>query len=140
MNAPNRADRRSTISDRSQDLDLFFRRCCRRGEQKGGGAAASMIIANCAESFDGAVHGVAAERAVNVKINKTRCEIISVKVDDIFATRSCLLTNVGNFSLLHDNFQAIANSIGKNQTRVCEGHHLEPSTLNVQGGFARSLA
>jgi hypothetical protein len=59
---------------------------------------------------------------VNVKIDKTRREIISGQVDNIFPARSYLLTNVGDSAPVDDNFEAVANSIGKNQTRVCEDH------------------
>jgi hypothetical protein len=89
-------------------------------------------VANGAKCFGGAVHGIPAERAVNVKINKPWREIISVKVDNVFAAGSGLLAsppkpwrrraNVGDFSFFDDDFEAVANSIGKNQTRVCEDH------------------
>jgi hypothetical protein len=42
-------------------------------------------------------------------------------------------------SFLYDDFKSVANFIVKNQTRVSENHHLEPSTLNAQGGFARCI-
>ena len=43
-----------------------------------------MEIANCAKCFGGRFHGVASERAVHVKIDKTGREIISVKIDNVF--------------------------------------------------------
>jgi hypothetical protein len=90
-------------------------------------------IANGAKCFGAAVHGIPAERAMNVKIDKTGREIVSVKVDNIlwlglqargFTGRMPVprLTNLGDFPFFHDNFEAIANSIEKNQTRVCEDH------------------
>ena len=99
-----------------------------------------MEIANGAKCFGGAVHGIPAERAVNVKIDKPRREIISVKVDNVFAAGSGLLAcpskpwrrraNFRDFPSFHDNFEAVANAIGRNQTRICEDH--SSITLNVQ--------
>jgi hypothetical protein len=83
-----------------------------------------MEIANCAKRFDGAFHGIAAERAVNVNIDKSRRKITSVKVDRVFAACSEFLdrprkprrsrANLGDFRSFDDNFEAVANSIWKN--------------------------
>ena len=59
-----------------------------------------MIIANGAKRFSRRFHRVAAKRAVHMKIDKTRREIISVEIDDlIFPVRQGSLANRSDFSL-----------------------------------------
>ena len=70
-----------------------------------------------------------------MKIDETGREIVSVKIDNLFRARMCLLANCGNFSFCRDNLEAIANSVGKNQTRIGEDHSsltlsFECSTFN----------
>jgi hypothetical protein len=87
-------------------------------------------IANRAKRFSRRFHCVPAERAVHVKIDKTGRKIISIEINDlVFLLRQGSLANRGDFSLLHDNFKPVANSIGKNQTRVCEDHLVMQSIL-----------
>jgi hypothetical protein len=81
-----------------------------------------MKITDGTKRFRGRFHRVAANCTVHVKIDKTGREIISAKIDNIFSARTRLLPNCGNFSFFRDNFEAIANSIGKNQTRVGKDH------------------
>ena len=130
MNASDPVDGRSTISNCVQDLNEFIHRCRRCREQERGRSTARMKIADDPKRFRGRFHGVAANCAVHVKIDKTGREIISAKINSVFSARTRLLPNCGNFSFFRDNFEAIANSIGKNQTRVCENHavNVERST------------
>jgi len=51
---------------------------------------------------------------VHMKIDKTGREIVSSKIDNVFSARSCLLTNCRDFSLVSNEFEPIANSIGEN--------------------------
>ena len=81
-----------------------------------------MEIADDSKRLRGRFHRVAAKCTVHMKIDKAGCEIISAKIDNVFSARACLLPHRGNFSFFRNNFEAIANSIGKNQTRVCEDH------------------
>ena len=67
---------------------------------------------------------------MDMKIEETRREIVSLKIDNLFRARMCLLANCRNFSFCRDNLEAIANSIGKNQTRIGEDH--SSLTLNVE--------
>ena len=100
-----------------------------------------MEIANGTESFARRFHRVTADRAVHMQIDKTRCKIISVEIDDlIFAMRAGPFAcprrrwgsraNRSDFSLFDDNFKPVANSIGKNQTRVAKDHFARCSRLN----------
>src|SRR5262245_40690304 len=69
-----------------------------------------------------------------MKIDEAGREIVSVKINNFFAARLCLphrslatsglLANCRNFSFCCDDLESIANSVGKNQTRVCEYHVL----------------
>jgi hypothetical protein len=80
-------------------------------------------IANRAKRFSRGFHCVAAKRAVHMKIDKTGREIISIEINDLmFPVRQGSLADRSDFSLFHHNFKPIANSIGKNQTRVREDH------------------
>ena len=63
-----------------------------------------------------------------MKIDETGREIVSMKIDNLFRARICLLANCRNFPFCHDNLEAIANSVGKNQTRIGEYH----SCVNAQ--------
>ena len=74
-----------------------------------------MEIADGTERFGGSFHRVAAETAVNMKINKAGCEIISAKIDNIFAPWSRLIANVRDLSISHDKFEAVANPVRKNR-------------------------
>jgi hypothetical protein len=41
---------------------------------------------------------------------------------NFFAARLRVVANCGDFSLANDDFKPVANSFGKNQTRVGEDH------------------
>ena len=130
MNASDPVDGRPTISNFVQDLNKFIHRRRRCREQERSRSTTRMKIADGPKCFRGRFHRVAANCTVHVKIDKAGCEIISAKINSVFSARACLLPNCGNFSFFRDNFEAIANSIGKNQTRVCENHavNVERST------------
>jgi hypothetical protein len=65
-----------------------------------------------------------------MKIDKTGREIISIEINDlVFPVRQGSLADRSDFSLFHDNFKPVANSIGKNQTRVREDHLVMQSIL-----------
>ena len=81
-----------------------------------------MEIANRAKCFCQAFHGVTAERAMHMKINETRSEIISRKINDVFPSRPRSRADGVDFSVVNNHFKPVADSIGKNQTRVCEDH------------------
>jgi hypothetical protein len=73
-----------------------------------------------------------------MKIDETGREIISGKINNFFPARLRLLTNSDDFSLASDDFKTVANSIGKNQTRIRKNHFrptlsLECSTFNAKG-------
>src|SRR5207244_12779149 len=72
-----------------------------------------------------------------MKIDEPGRDKISVNVDNVFPAHTSLLMNCGNFSSFHDNFEAIANSVGENQTRVRKNHFLVSATNSVgeAGGF-----
>jgi hypothetical protein len=75
-----------------------------------------MKIANCAKCFGRRFHAVASERAVHVKIDKTRREIISGKINNLFPARlrlPDLLINCDDFSVASNDFKPVANSVGK---------------------------
>jgi len=55
-------------------------------------------------------------------IDETRRKIISVNIDDLVFAAGGLLKNRGDFSLLDDEFETIANFVGKNQEGVDEDH------------------
>src|SRR5215469_2574276 len=126
--------RRSTISNCVQGLDTFLDRCDRCGEQERRRATIRMEIADGPKRLRRGAHRVAAKRAVYMEIDKTRSEIVSAKIDSVFLRGMCLLADRGYFSLFHDNFQAIANSIGKNEQSVGENHgaNVQCLMLNVQ--------
>ncbi|PYJ62941.1 MAG: NAD(P)/FAD-dependent oxidoreductase [Verrucomicrobia bacterium] len=66
-----------------------------------------------------------------MKIDEPGRDKISVNVDNVFPAHTSLLMNCGNFSSFHDNFEAIANSVGENQTRVRKNHFLVSDTNSV---------
>jgi len=48
---------------------------------------------------------------------------MSIEINDLmFLVSQGSLANRGDFSLFHDNVKSVANSIGKNQTRIREDH------------------
>ena len=51
---------------------------------------------------------------MNMKIDETGREIVSVKIDNVSRARMCLLANCRNFSFCRDDLEIIANSIWKN--------------------------
>jgi len=59
---------------------------------------------------------------VHMKIDKTRRKIFPTKINNAFPTCTRLLPNCDNFSFFHNDFEAVADSIWKNQTRVTEYH------------------
>jgi hypothetical protein len=81
-------------------------------------------IANCAKRLDRGFHCIASERAMHVKVNKTRREIISVEINNVFPARLRLLANLRDFFSVNDELKSIANAIGKNQTRIAKNHRL----------------
>ena len=104
-----------------------------------------MEIANCAKCFGRRFHTVASERAVHVKIDETRREIISGKINNLVAARlrlSGLFTNCDDFSVASNEFKPVANFIGENQTSIRKDHvrltlSLERSTFNAKGSQLR---
>ena len=74
-----------------------------------------MIIADGSKAFLRRFHRVAAERAVNVKIDESRREIVSGQIDRF---RSRPFANLGDLSVFHDHFEAVVDSIRQNQARV----------------------
>ncbi len=101
-----------------------------------------MKIANCAKCFDRRFHAVASERAVHVKIDKPRREIISGKINNLVAARLRLLTNRHDFSFVSNEFKPLANFIGENETGILKNHvrltlSLECSTFNAKGSQLR---
>ena len=102
-----------------------------------------MIVAHGLKRFRGSFHGVVAQRTVHVKIDKAGRKIISVEVKNGAGSRVsrraareggepggepsprvsiALLSDCSDFSLFNDDLKTIANSIGKNQTRVRKNH------------------
>jgi hypothetical protein len=79
-------------------------------------------ITDRTERFGGCFHCVAPERAVHMKIDEPGRDIMSVEIDDLVYARLSSFVDSGDLSFLHDNFKPIANSIGKNQTRVGKDH------------------
>jgi len=57
-----------------------------------------------------------------MKIDEPGRQIISGKINNFFPARLRLLANCGDFSLLDSEFKPVANSIGKNQTRIGKNH------------------
>jgi hypothetical protein len=55
-------------------------------------------------------------------IDETRRKIISVNIDDLVFAAGGPFANRGDFSLLDDEFETIANSVWKNQAGVAEDH------------------
>ena len=89
-----------------------------------------MEIANRAKRFSRGFHRVPAKRAVHMKIDKAGRKIVSIEINDlVFLVCRGSLVNRGDFSFFHDNFKPIANSIGKNQTRVGKDHLVMQSIL-----------
>ena len=86
-----------------------------------------MIIADGSERFRRSFHAVATQSTVHVKIDETRREVISVEIDNVFASCGGLVTNCSNFSSFSYNFEAIPNSVRENQTRVCQDHFIQCS-------------
>src|ERR687892_552434 len=130
MNTGNRPDLCSTIANRLQDLDdVVERRCCCR-EQNRCCATARVEIANGSKRFCRCFHRVAADRAVYMKIDKTRRQIISIEINELFSAYPLACppwprrrrTDRGDFSFFHNNFKPLADSIWENQTRVREDH------------------
>ena len=77
-----------------------------------------MKIANGAECVRRGFHGIASSRAVDMEIDETGREIVSLEIDNLSRWRMCLLANCRNFPLCRDNLEAIANFVRKNQTRI----------------------
>jgi hypothetical protein len=94
-------------------------------------------ITNRAKRFNRGFHRVATKRAVHMKIDKTGRKIISIEINDLFSAYplACLpqpwhgRTDLGDFSLFHDNFEPVADSIGQNQTRVGKNHFVMQAIL-----------
>jgi len=123
MNTGNRRNVRTTIPNPSDDVDYLVERRCRCGKQKRRRTAARVEIANLAKPLDRRFHRVASDRTVRMEIDEPRRKIISVDIEDLVcAAHARPLTDRGDFSLLDDDFEAIPNSVGKNQTSVGENH------------------
>ena len=60
---------------------------------------------------------------MEVKIDKSWREIISNKIDSFVSACAGLLANGRDFSFFYNDFEAISNSIRKNQTGICEDPH-----------------
>ncbi len=74
-----------------------------------------MIVADRLKRFRRRLHRVAADRAVNVKIDESRREIVSAQIDRL-SVRS--FADLGDFSVRHDDLQSVANSIRQNESSV----------------------
>jgi len=122
MNARNLFNGRSIITNRAQDMKNVLERCDRSCKQQRRCAAARVIIADRMKRFGRSLHRIAAECAVQVKIDKAGGEIISIKIDNSFCTPIRPLPNCGDPSLLRFNFEAIADSIRKDQACIGEDH------------------
>ena len=59
-----------------------------------------------------------------MKIDKTRREIIPRKIDNSTLPPGGLRADVCDFATLHDELEAVANSIGKNQAAIPKDHFL----------------
>src|ERR1700732_3052178 len=125
MNASDLLDRRSTITNCVQYVNDRGDWRCRSCQQKRCRTAAGGVMGNRAKSFRRGLHRITAKRAVNVKIDKSRREIISTDIDDLIFRSRRLLSNLCNPPVSHDKLEAIANSVGENQTRVCKNHAAE---------------
>ena len=122
MNTGNRTNVRTTIPNPSDDVDYLVERRCRCGKQKRRRAPTRVEIANLAKPLDRRFHSVASNRTVYMDIDETRRKIISVNIDDLVFAAGGPLANRGDFSLLDDEFETIANFVGKNQAGVAEDH------------------
>ena len=80
-----------------------------------------MEIADRPERLRGSLHCVAANGAVHMKIDKTRREIISIKIDNILR-RPGLLRDLHNFPFVRDDLEPFTDPIRKNQSCVAENH------------------
>ena len=56
---------------------------------------------------------------MDVKIDKSRREIISAQIDNLFCARIRPLANLRDFPVARYQLEVVANSIRKNETRVC---------------------
>ena len=77
-----------------------------------------------------------------MKIDKTRRDIISGKINNLVAARLRLLTNRHDFSFVSNEFKPVANFSGENQTSIRKNHvrltlSLERSTFNAKGSQLR---
>ena len=108
VHAGNLFDRAGGVSHRTQHIDNFRNRRRDSGQEQRRRATAGVIVADRLKRFRRRLHRVAAERAVDVKIDESRREIVPAQIDR-FPIRS--LANRGDFPLLHDHLQTVANSI-----------------------------
>ena len=88
-----------------------------------------MIVAHGLKRFRGSFHGVVAQRTMHVKIDEAGREIISLEIKNLVGVSTALLSDCSDFSFFNDDLKTIANSIGKNQTRVREDHLVMQSIL-----------
>src|SRR6266550_2382786 len=93
-----------------------------------------MKVADILKCFRRGFHGIAIQRAVQMKIDKASRQVISVQIDNVLSTRRRMLANFRDFSFLNNELKPIANSIGKNQTRVTNDHspNAQCSLFSVQ--------
>ena len=81
-----------------------------------------MEVADSPERLLRGFHRVAPDRAVDMKIDKTRREVISVKIGNTICGSIRLLPNLRDFSLLRNDLQAFTNSIRENQASISKNH------------------
>ena len=132
MNAGDLSQRRSTIANRVQNIDNFVEGRGDGGRNKRSRPPCCMIIANGAQRFSRRLHRVTSQRAVNVKIDKARREIVSGKIDSIFIAMIRSLAEFRDLSIEHDDLEAVAYSVRKNATRVGEDHRFNLSNFGAR--------
>src|SRR5204863_4007023 len=118
VNGGDLVDRRSAITNRLYYIDNCVERRRRRSQQEGSRSAARMEIADSPKRLLRGFHRVAPDRAVRMKIDKARREVISVKIGNIICGSVRLLPDLRNFPLLRNDFQAVTNSIRENQASI----------------------
>src|ERR1043165_9028176 len=111
MHANDLLDRAGGIPHGAQHVDNLRNRGRHSCEQQGGRTASCVIITDFLKRIPRRLHGIAAEAAVNVKIDKSRREIVSLQIDRSIRGS---FPNLDDSSVLLDKLKAIADSIRKN--------------------------
>src|SRR5438093_12286656 len=97
MNTGDLFDRRSAITNRLYYIDNCVERRRRRSQEEGSGSAARMEVADSPERLLRGFHCVTPDRAADMKIDKTRREVISVKIGNTISGSMRLLPDPPNF-------------------------------------------